>query len=86
MFGRGALDARLEIAARDVHGAGDVALVPLVLLADVDDHGLTGVDELARTGGVDLRDLGAHLLQQFPVRRHRFPKYSDAELGYRRRG
>ena len=36
--GRGALDPRLEEAARDVDGAGDVALVPLVRLADVDEE------------------------------------------------
>src|SRR5919109_396248 len=72
----GALDARLQIAARDVQRAGDVPLVPLVLLADVEDDGLGGVDQLARLRGVDLGDLAAHLLEQFPVRRHRFPKYS----------
>jgi hypothetical protein len=77
--GRGALDPRLQVAARDVDGARDVALVPLVLLAHVDDHRLGSLDQLAGALGVDLRNLGAHLLQQFPVRRHRFPKYSDGD-------
>ena len=35
--GDGALDARLEVAARYVDRAGDVPLVPLVALADVDE-------------------------------------------------
>src|SRR5262249_40106226 len=76
----GALDARLEVAARDVHSPWDVALVPLVLLADIDDERLASFDQLAGACGVDLGDLGAHLLQQFPVRRHRFPKYSERNL------
>jgi hypothetical protein len=70
---------------RDVHGAGNMTLVPLVLFSNIDDNGLACIDQLARTGCVDLGNLGAHLLQQSPVRRHRFPKYSDACLGYRRR-
>ena len=32
------LDARLEIAARDVHRAGEVTLLPLVLLAHVEEQ------------------------------------------------
>ena len=36
----GAADALLEVSARHVLGAGDVRLVPLVLLAHVDDDGL----------------------------------------------
>ncbi len=40
---RGALDAGLEVAARHVHGAGDVRLLELVLLAHVDDHGTVPV-------------------------------------------
>src|SRR5262249_50811367 len=58
----GALDARLEVAARDVHSPWDVALVPLVLLADIDDERLASFDQLAGACGVDLGDLGAHLL------------------------
>ena len=73
-----ALDARLEMSARDVHRAGDVTLVPLVLLADVDHDGPSGLDQGARPRRVDLGDLRSDLLQQFPVVRHRFPKYSVA--------
>ena len=36
LVGDDALDPRLEVAARHVDGAGDVPLVPLVLLAHVD--------------------------------------------------
>ena len=38
-----ALDARLEIAARDVLGAGDVAGVPLLALAHVEEHDAVAV-------------------------------------------
>ena len=62
-----ALDARFEIAARNVQGTGDVALVPFVLLAHVDDHQLLGSVAVARLqlvdlGGIDLLDLRANLL------------------------
>jgi len=50
------------MTARDVDGSRDVALVPLVLLADVDDDRLAGLDPVASFGGVDLRDLGPDLL------------------------
>ena len=36
LVGHDALDPRLEMAARDVHGAGDVAFLPLVALTHVD--------------------------------------------------
>ena len=52
--GGDALDARLEVAARHVHGAGDVALFPLVPLAHVDEE---RVGQLARCRRVDLGDL-----------------------------
>ena len=57
-----ALDPGLEIAPGDVDGSRDVALVPLVLLADVDHQRLAGLDQLARPGGVDLLDLALRLL------------------------
>ena len=78
MVGSRALDARLEMAAGNVNGAGDVTLVPLVLLPDVEDERAAGVDQLTRLGRVHLRDLGADLLEQLAVRRHRYRKYSFA--------
>ena len=45
--------------------AGDDPLVPLVLLADVEEkRARLGVEQLARLGGVDLVDLGLDLLEQ----------------------
>src|SRR5262249_17928634 len=52
-----ALDARLEVAARDVLGAREVAGVPLVRLADVEQHGVA-VERLD-LGRVELIDLAA---------------------------
>ena len=68
--GRRALDARLEVAARDVLGAREVAGRELVGLAHVDDD--RAVAELALdVGGVDLVDLGADLLDDLgPGRAH----------------
>ena len=48
-----ALDARLEIAARDVHGAGDVPAVPLLGLAHVDQDDAVA-EVLGDLGRVDL--------------------------------
>ena len=58
-----ALDARLEVAARDVLGAGDVAGVPLVGLAHVEQHDAVAVASRVGLdlGGVDLLDLAADL-------------------------
>jgi hypothetical protein len=58
------VDARLEVSARDVLGAGKMAAVPLAALADV-DQGDALARELADRGGVDLVDLrldAAHVL------------------------
>ncbi len=74
------LDPGLQMAARDVDGPGDVALVPLVLLPDVDDDGLAGVDPVPGLGRVELRDLGPRLLQELSIRRHRYRKYSFAHV------
>src|SRR5690606_29290935 len=52
----GAFDARLEVAARDVRGAGQMAGVPLLGLADVDERDPL-VQELAILRGIDLGDL-----------------------------
>ena len=74
------LDPGLEMTARYVDGSRDVTLVPLVLLADVDDDRLAGLDPVAGFRGVDLRDLGPHLLQELSIVRHRYRKYSFAQL------
>ena len=51
-----AVDARLEVAARDVDGAGDVSPVPLLGLAHVDEHDAVA-EVLGDLGRVDLVDL-----------------------------
>ena len=53
-----ALDPRLELAARNVDGAGDDALLPFLALAYVDEERLTLA--LARLGRADLVDLFLH--------------------------
>ena len=64
-------DARLEKAARDVHGAVDRALVELVGLADVDEHGrLVGGQARGSVGGADLVDLRLHLCKKILVAGH----------------
>ena len=70
VVGSSALDARLEVSARDVHRAGNVALVPLVLFAHVDDDRLAAFDQLPRAGSVELRDLASDLLEQLTVGCH----------------
>ena len=71
MVGSESLDARLEVPARHVDGARDVALAPLVLLADVDED--ARAEELLGARSVHLLDLGTDLLEQFPVGWHDFP-------------
>ena len=64
--GRGALDLLLDVALGDVEGAGQVALLPLGRLADVDDRGGArgeGVDLLR----ADFSDLGACLAEEVGV-------------------
>ena len=75
-----ALDPGLEMTSRHMDGTRDVTLVPLVLLPDVDDDGLTGLDPLTGLVRVDLRDLGPGLLQELSIRRHRYRKYSFARV------
>ena len=58
-------------------GAGDEALHPLVPFADVDeDRRLVALEQRTAFRGVDLVDLGLHLLEQLSIGRHRYPKYS----------
>ena len=73
------LDARLEIAAGDVHRAREVALLPLVLLAHVEEQRpveLVEAPENLRRG--DLVDFVLDLGQELSVGSHYFPEYSDA--------
>ena len=55
--GHGALDAGLEVAARDVLGAREVAAVPLLGLPDVDERNALAARQLVDLGRVDLLDL-----------------------------
>ena len=72
------LDPRFEPAARKVDGAGDMALVPLLTLADIEENGRIGVIvQLASAFGIDLFDLLPGLLEKVAVRAHCFPIYSD---------
>ena len=61
--GRCALDARLEVAARHVDRAGDLARRDLLGLADVDDDRAVA-ELLVDLGGVDLVDLGLDLADE----------------------
>ena len=56
--GNEALDPRLELAARDVDGAGDDAFLPFLALAHVDEERVALA--LARLGCADLVDLFLH--------------------------
>src|SRR4029453_13945797 len=77
LVGDDALDPRLEVAARNVDGAGKVALVPLFALAHVDDgEGVLG-EQLLRLRGIDFVDLGLGPLQELAIGRHNFTKYSN---------
>src|SRR5206468_7318478 len=79
------LDARLEVAARDVDRARNPSLGPFVQLAHVDDERTLGrVEQPARLRHVHLVDLRLDLLEQFAVVRHRFRKCSDPVPGYAR--
>src|SRR5664279_4899427 len=77
VVGRSGLDPGLEKAAGEMDRAGNVALVPLVRLADVDEERRLGrVEKLAGARGVHLVDLGLDLGEQVAVARHDFPEYS----------
>ena len=67
----GALDPRLQVPARDVLGAGQMALGPLLRLADVDQDDAVA-EMLLHLGGVDLLDLVLDLLDELGAgRAHR---------------
>src|SRR5204863_3759498 len=74
--GHGLLDPRLEVSTRDVDGAGDAALVPLVALAHVDEERV-GAEALVRARPVDLIDLGADVAEDVAVARHYFQNGSE---------
>ena len=60
--------------------AGDVPLVPLVLLADVEEQRrVVGLEQARAPVGVDLLDLGLDLVQQLAVGGHWFRKDSESE-------
>ena len=66
----GALDARLEVPARDVLGARDVARVPLAALANVDQDDAVA-EVLAHLRRVDFLDLALDLADDLrPTRAH----------------
>ena len=62
-------------------GARDVALVPLVPVAHVDEDGRLRLAELRGGRRVDLVDLALDLLQELAVAGHCFRKYSYAARG-----
>ncbi len=76
LVGGDALDTRLEIPARNVDGAGEVAFLPLVGFADIDPD---GAFERLGGAGVDLVDLGLGVLEQLAVGRHNYPNGSGSQ-------
>ncbi len=72
-IGDDALDARLEVAARDVDRAGDLPGRDLVALADVDDHRGVAVparELVAQLGRLDLADLALDGAEQLGTGGH----------------
>ena len=63
----GALDLLLDVALADVEGAGQVALLPLAVLADVDDGRAAGRQGARPRCGGDFADLRAGLLQEVGI-------------------
>ena len=75
MIGHRSLDTRLEMAARDMNCAGDVAFLPFIAFTDVDeDHAVLG--EVGRASGVNFLDFRLRLLEQVSIRAHCFNEYS----------
>ncbi len=86
LVGYEALDALLEPPAARVDRTGDVAFVPLVRLADVDEERCVRAGmPLLRFDGRDLVDLVLHAREELSVASHYFPNYSGVVRGYRRR-
>ncbi len=61
------LDLLLEVALADVEGAGQVALLPLGVFADVDDGGVAALADDGDLGRTHLADLRAGLAQEVGV-------------------
>src|SRR5512133_3846861 len=75
------------MSARDVDGAGDAALLPLLALADVHEQRCVIVfQQLLGAAGVHLFDRSLGFLQQVPVARHGFRLYSGHISGRKRGG
>ncbi len=65
-----------------MHGAREMALLPLVLLADVEEKRPAGlVQAFANLRRGDLVDLVLDLCEKLSVGSHYFPEYSDAGTG-----
>ena len=65
-----------------MESAGDDPLVPLVLLAHVEEQRrIIGLEQARALGGVDLLDLALGLVQELPVGRHCFRKDSEYAAG-----
>ena len=70
LVGDPALDRGLEGAPGDVHGAGQGALLVLVRLTDVEDHGIAAGDLLLGLGRLDLPNGRLGRGQHLPEGRH----------------
>jgi hypothetical protein len=78
VVGEEALDTRLEVTAGNVERARDDPLIPLVLLADVEEERrVVRVEQARAVAGLDLVDLALDLAQELPIGRHCFTKDSD---------
>jgi hypothetical protein len=77
VIGRRTLDALFEVATSDVLGAGDVSLIPLVGLTDINEHevmipAFVRLDQLMDDGGINLVDLVLYLLEELCARGRHF--------------
>ena len=80
LVGDPALDGALEVAAGDVEGAGDGALLVLLRLPHVEQHGAGHLPGRIRRGGVDLADLGLGGRQELTEAGHRTVLLSHRRL------
>ena len=84
-IGSSGLDPRLQVAARDVLGAGEVTAVPLQLVAHVDQDDPVA-EVLGDLGGVDFLDLLLYLPDDLGSgRAHRFLTQSAVSVQYFRK-
>ena len=61
------LDLHFDVTLADVESVGQVALLPLGVLADVDDEGVAALAEEVRFGGTDLANLRASLAEEVGI-------------------